>query len=61
MTIPNEAPRCAGRFVHDPYPREFAECTTCLRRTTPPGERWSYITPPELADGKCPSRIGEPS
>ena len=52
MSLPYDTARCAGVQ----YDGEWREgCEDCLRRTSPGGERQSWIAPHD-GDGPCPRR-----
>ena len=58
FALPYDYARCVGRAsFKDCGLVLIGECVHCLRRTSPGGERQSWISPHE-GDGPCPVRIG---
>ena len=60
MSLPYDYARCDGAYDSDWIARTKTlapECADCLRRTSPGGERQSWIAPHD-GEGPCPMRIG---
>lgn len=55
MTLPDDFARCigVGYVRHDALIDWRDGCERCLRRLSPPGERSTWIEPPEVIAFEC--------